>query len=69
MIVRRAIQANQPNRIVLNHLDYIDPSIADGNITEKAMLFLRRVEQQIGCEVNWVGTGPAGIKELRRQNA
>jgi adenylosuccinate synthase len=30
-IVRRAIQANQPTRIVLNHLDYIDPGYVRGS--------------------------------------
>jgi adenylosuccinate synthase len=60
-LVKRAIQANSPNRIVLNHLDYIDYSVRGGRITSKALNFVKLVEKRIAKKVNWVGTGPGEI--------
>jgi adenylosuccinate synthase len=67
MIVRRAIHANQPDRIVLNHLDYIDPWVAGGELTERATSFVAQVEQQIGRAIDWVGTGPDSVIERGEQ--
>ena len=47
-VVRRAILANQPTRIVLNHLDYVDPLVRDGTLTAKARAFVEMVEKGIG---------------------
>jgi adenylosuccinate synthase len=60
-IVRRAIQVNQPNRIVLNHLDYVHPCVRDSLLTAKSLSFVEYVEAAIQREVNWPGTGPAGV--------
>src|SRR6266436_266055 len=57
-IVRRAIQANQPTRVVLNHLDYVDPEVRDGSLTAKARAFVEMVEEGIGRRVDWLGIGP-----------
>jgi adenylosuccinate synthase len=65
-VVRRAILANQPDRIVLNHLDYVDPHISEGRLTAKAAAFVRRVEEQIGRGIDCVGTGPASVIDLSR---
>ena len=62
-IVRRAIQANQPNRIVLNHLDYVDPRVRDGLLTVKARAFVEKVEANIGCLIDWLGTGPGQVMD------
>jgi adenylosuccinate synthase len=62
-IVNRAIQANQPSRIVLNHLDYIDPQICNGCLTTKAAAFVEKVEAGIGRRVDWLGTGPGQIMD------
>lgn len=60
-IVRRAIQTNQPSRIVLNHLDYIDPRVRDESLTAKARLFVEKIEADIGRQVDWLGTGPGEV--------
>ncbi|MGC2521231.1 MAG: adenylosuccinate synthetase [Stellaceae bacterium] len=60
-IVRRAIQANHPSRIVLNHLDYIDPPVRDGLLTSKVRSFVEKVEANIGRQVDWLGTGPGQV--------
>src|SRR6266498_535635 len=60
-IVRRAIQANRPSRIVLNHLDYVDSKVRDGNLTAKAAAFVEEVEAGISRGVDWLGIGPGQI--------
>jgi adenylosuccinate synthase len=62
-IVRRAIQANQPTRIVLNHLDYIDSRVRDRSLTSKARAFIEKVEEDIGRQVDWVGIGPDHVMD------
>lgn len=54
-IVRRAIQVNKPNIIVMNHLDYIDGIETDtGEPTDKQLEFIKQVEKQIGCRIDCV---------------
>ena len=57
-IVQRAIDANQPTMIVLNHLDYVDVSVTRGNFSQEVLDFLCSVEDQIGRKVSLVGIGP-----------
>jgi adenylosuccinate synthase len=62
-LVIRAIRANRPTRIVLNHLDYVDEGVGDGRYSPKALSFITNVEAQIGYPIDWVGTGPASLIE------
>lgn len=56
-LVRRAIAANSPTHIVLNHVDYVDAAVAgSANLTAKARAFIRNVEQSIGRSVSFFGT-------------
>ena len=64
-VVRQAIRQNAPNRIVLNHMDYIDPDCGNGTLTPDAMDFVDWVEKGIGQPVDHLGTGPADL--LKRQ--
>jgi adenylosuccinate synthase len=66
-VVRRAIQVNQPSRIVLNHLDYIDPRVREGLLPAKARAFVEKIEADIGRKVDWLGTGPGQVMD--RQGA
>jgi adenylosuccinate synthase len=66
-IVRRAIQANRPSRIVLNHLDYVDPRVCEGCLTSKAASFVEKIEAGIGRRVDWLGIGPDRVMD--RQGA
>jgi adenylosuccinate synthase len=54
-LVRRAIMINQPTRIVLNHLDYVDWSVRDGVLTDRARKFVKKVEDAIGRRTDWLG--------------
>lgn len=62
-VVRRALAANRPSRLVLNHLDYVDPHARTGMLTAKAEHFLANVEASIGRLVDWVGFGPDHLAE------
>jgi adenylosuccinate synthase len=59
-IVRRAIAANAPTSIVLNHLDYV-PLGPDGYGRHR---YVEAVERSIGRDVTHIGLGPA-IVNLR----
>lgn len=61
-IVRQAIRANRPTRIVLNHVDYIDASIFEsGQQSERVKDFVGYVSDAIGQPVTDVGTGPTSL--------
>lgn len=62
-VVRRAILVNTPTRVVLNHLDYIDPEVGVGPLSEKASNFIGTIEREIGRKADWFGLGPATILE------
>lgn len=61
-IVQEAIKVNQPTRIVLNHLDYIDASCSRLNtLTDITSEFVNEVESLIGKQINYLGFGPATL--------
>ena len=61
-IVRKAIEANRPSSIVLNHVDYVDiASNITGGPTKKVCEFVNAVEKSIGTLINFWGFGPASI--------
>lgn len=52
-LVRAAISANRPSRIVLNHVDYISlEATLDGSVRSD---FVAQVEGQIGQSIDWIG--------------
>ncbi|WGS26078.1 adenylosuccinate synthetase [Bradyrhizobium sp. ISRA464] len=60
-VVRRAIAANQPTSIVLNHLDYVDRAHGRDKRSGLAREFLLRVESSIGASITMVGFGPDSL--------
>jgi adenylosuccinate synthase len=62
-VVKRAIRANAPTSIVLNHLDYIDAEVAR-SLTSKASAFIDSAEALIGRSVGWIGTSPYSMLRL-----
>ena len=61
-VVRAAIKVNSPTAIALNHLDYLDPvPKKNGRYSSTITQFRRKVEQQVGMSVNFVGCGPGHI--------
>ena len=66
-IVRRAIAANAPHRIVLNHLDYVDPDVIGEGLGLKARQFIQEVEFAIGQEIDLAGLSPSILVAARSE--
>jgi adenylosuccinate synthase len=61
-VVREAIVVNQPTRIVMNHIDYIDAECVNLNgLTYKATKFANQVELMIKKQIDYLGFGPASM--------
>lgn len=61
-VVSKAIAANAPTEIVLNHVDYIDVTVkGSGELSGRAEEFVRGVERRIGRQIEWVGTDEKSI--------
>jgi adenylosuccinate synthase len=60
-LVQRAIEINQPTRVVMNHFDYVDSCIREGVFRAHAVEFLEDVERSIGRSIDWLGNGPANF--------
>lgn len=54
-LVCRAIQANKPSRIVLNHLDYVGAERDLHKDGSPVAVFLNRVEKDIETSIDWLG--------------
>lgn len=60
-LVKRAIEINNPTRIVLNHFDYVEPGIRLGEVSVKALNLLDLTERLIDRPIDFIGTGPATL--------
>lgn len=57
-IVKEAIDANSPDIIMLNHLDYLDYANKDNErLTEKQRNFVYKVEEEIKQKIDYYGNG------------
>lgn len=64
-IVRQAIKANAPTRIILNHLDYIDARVFESTrISERIRNYVDRVSTCIGHPIREIGTGPKTLTNV-----
>lgn len=63
LVVQRAMEVNQPSRIVLNHLDYIDAKAGAGQATDLVREFVASVEHSIGTTVDLLGFSPQLLVE------
>ena len=69
VLVRRALAVNRPTRLVLNHLDYVGEQQDLDNPQSELSRFVRRVEDEIGREVDWFGFSGVGVIEREVQEA
>lgn len=60
-LVQRAIRANAPHRLVLNHLDYVGAKTSLNNANSCVRGFLEKIEAQIGRRIDWLGFSPYDI--------
>jgi adenylosuccinate synthase len=63
-VVRQAIAVNRPHRIVMNHLDYVDPDVKSGVLSTKALRFLIDVERMIERKIDLAGVSPHSLIEV-----
>lgn len=54
-LVRSAIAANRPNRIVMNHMDYFGQAEDINRRDSSVVLFLNDVKNSIGKNIDWIG--------------
>lgn len=66
-VVRKAIEANNPTRIVLNHLDYVDSRTrTTGRPTERVLAFLEKVTAVIGHRIDHWGFSASSVIDSNR---
>jgi adenylosuccinate synthase len=68
-LVLRAIDANWPSRVVLNHIDYVDYRVRDAGVTARAEAFVRDIEKRIGHAIDWLGVAPDKVIERTKNLA
>lgn len=63
-IVLQAIAANNPSKIVLNHIDYFDSKCANtGKPTSPALEAVAQIENSLGRKIDFLGLSPSLICE------
>ncbi len=61
-VVRSAIESNRPTKVVLNHVDYLDPLVTQtGYLTDYVRREISRYEEKIGCHFDWIGVSPSRL--------
>ena len=68
-LVRRALAANAPTRIVLNHVDYIGSENSLSDRSSRVTRFVNAAEAEIGKKIDWLGFSGMGVTERRRMAA
>lgn len=68
-VVKRAIEANNPSRIVMNHLDYVGAEDDIERIESTLHEFISKVQEQIGRNIDWLGFSPAHVRDAEYLNA
>lgn len=68
-LVRRALAANAPTRLVMNHLDYVGTRNELRASESKLTRFITDVENGIGRRVDWLGFSGLGVEEAESQFA
>jgi len=58
-IVRRALTVNAPHTLVVNHMDYVDPTWRTAGPTSKSRKFVEALESAIGRQIDFLGYDPS----------
>lgn len=67
-VVKKAIEVNQPTRIVLNHVDYYDVNCKEGLLTAKAIKEINRVQSLINRKIDFIGVDRVNLLDLKEVN-
>lgn len=60
-VVKKAIRYNNPTKIVLNHLDYVDSTITDNQLTSKIKEYKQHIEDLINSKIEFIGLDNKGL--------
>ena len=61
-VVARAIAANRPDLLFLNHADYFDYAVHEqSELTDRAGQEVSELEHSLGAMIDYVGVGPRGV--------
>ena len=61
-VVLRAILANRPDVLFVNHVDYFDYSVHEQlELTDRAGQEVHELERRLGAMIDHVGVGPSGV--------
>lgn len=64
-LVRQAIRVNQPDVIVMNHIDYIDYYNRNNNyLSMKQLEYIKMIEKEIDRKINYCGNGVSTTIEM-----
>lgn len=66
-LLRSAIHVNNPTRLVINHLDYVDGLLVGNVISARVRHFLATIESELGRPIDWLGFDPTSIREFAGQ--
>ena len=69
VLVRRALNANRPTRLVLNHVDYVGRQEDFDDPGSNVRSFVRQIENDIDWAVDWLGFSGLGVIEMELQEA
>ena len=65
-LVKRAIQANHPDRLVMNHLDYVGSPEDLANSNSRLSTFVEDVQASLGRSIDWFGFSEFDVMENSR---
>lgn len=68
-LVKRALAANSPTTLVMNHLDYVGKEDELAKSDSEVSRFISNVEVQIGRKIDWLGFSPQYLKISNFQKA
>lgn len=69
VLVRRALAANSPDRIVLNHLDYVGTEASLTSRGSHVRQFIDMVEASIGKRIDWLGFSGKSVMKRKELSA
>jgi adenylosuccinate synthase len=66
-LVRQAILYNNPTRIVLNHIDYVDAACHETKVlSKKASHFVKNIESLIGRPIDYIGFNASSLVKIEQ---
>jgi adenylosuccinate synthase len=68
-LVRRALDVNNPSRVVVNHMDYLGAENDINAPSSAVQRFLSLLKTEVGVLPHWLGFSPSHVAELGHQFA